>query len=86
MIIDKSQSYVAACALGLVLGTLAFVVSSLIRPPSTDALKAIQELMVWSGVGALAWCVITMLSHRYAQKVRLREEQLRKIRIAQQDG
>ena len=74
--------YAAAGACGLIMGALAFVVSSLIRPTSVDALKAVQELSIWSGISALSWCAVTMLVQRYAQKARLREEQSRKIRIA----
>ena len=69
----------------MILGALAFVLSRFIRPASGDVLKAMQELSIWAVAGALSWCAITMLFYRFAQRARLREEQVRKISIVQRD-
>ncbi len=84
-IIERPQSYFGAVAFGVIMGTLAFVLSRFIRPTSGEVLEAMQELSIWAVAGALSWCAITMLFYRFAQRARLREEQVRKISIVQRD-
>jgi hypothetical protein len=46
-------------------------------------MDAFQELAIWSTAGATVSCVIAFVWERFTQRARKREEQRRKIRIAE---
>ena len=80
---QKLYFYAGAGASGFIWGTLAYMLHSVLRPLGSHSMDAFQELAIWSTAGATVSCVIVFVWERLTQRARKREEQRRKIRIAE---
>ena len=79
---NKLKPYAAPISFGFVWGTLAFILYGFTKAQPRHSIEAFQQLAVWSIMGAFTACAIAFLWDRVTQRVRQREDQRRKIRIA----
>jgi hypothetical protein len=80
---QKLSFYAGVGASGFIWGTIAYMLNSFVRAPAPYSMDAFQELAIWSTAGAVASCIIAFVWERFTQRARQREEQRRKIRIAE---
>ena len=76
------KPYAAPIAFGFVWGTLGFILYGFTLAPPQHSIEAFQQLAVWSIAGALTACAIAFVWDVVTQRVRQREDERRKIRIA----